>query len=507
MSNTLRKCDIGCVHYRRDSEAAMQKLNVLWITCDEMRWDALPCNGNATTSMPAAERLAMEGMSFSSTFCQMPKCVPSRCSMLTGRYPHVDGFRTLRGRRFAPDFAETGTNDLLALQEETPNIVPIMRDAGYRTCLLGKNHVVEWNLHKKWFDTTPGWQFHKVPDTETREDLQRASYGGVIPDDYPYAEHFDAVTADEAISFFEEASDRPFFALVDISLPHPKYHTFPEMPSAKVPLQEVPKPPVSPVEEVPFVECAIRTSKNLEHLTDDDRRLIRRAYYSMCEFGDRQVARILDALDRLGMAENTLVIYTSDHGDFAGDHNCFEKWDTAFKDSIVRVPLLLRLPGRIPAGGRCDALVELVDLFPTILEAAGLGLPSYAQGRSLWPLIHGHLSGWRSAVLCQGGVERPLTKLAVQPQTPGSDPVKQQVLVDFPEAMARAKMLRTETHKYIHRLSGHHEFYDLVADPHELANLIDEPSEAARIAEFRQQLIDKLIESESTLPEVSKLYA
>ncbi len=483
-------------------------MNVLWITCDEMRWDALPCFGNPITSMPAAERLAAEGAAFDHAFCQMPKCVPSRCSMLTGRYPHVDGFRTLRGRKETPPFAGVDANDMVALHEGTPNIIPLVRDAGFRTCLLGKNHVVEWNLHRKWFDQTPGWDFDKVPLNGTRPDMQRASYGGKAPEDFPFHRHIDAVSADETITFLEQSGGRPFFAMVDMSLPHPVYQTYPNMPAAMLDLEMIPAPPVPPLESAPFVERAIRTSKGLEELTDDDRRTIRRAYYSMCEFADRQVARILEAVDRLNLAEDTLVIYTADHGDFTGDHNCFEKWDTSFLDSIVRVPLLLRWPGRIPAGLRSSALVELIDIFPTILEAAGLPVPSYAQGRSLWPVIDRRPdAALRSSVLCQGGVEDPLIRRAVAPGVPGTDPVKQQVLIDFPAAMARAKMVRTADHKYIHRTTGGHELYDLRNDPDEMVNLADDPACAGLVVEMQQILLQRLIEAESTLPEVNDLYA
>jgi len=196
----------------------------------------------------------------------------------------------------------------------------------------------------------------------------RASYGGNVPPQFPLHRHTDAVTADEAIQFLTSNQHKSFFAMVDMSLPHTCYHTFPSMPAAGIPLQELPAPPLSAVETASSVEQALRKSKDLEHFGDEDRRFIRRAYYTMCEFADRQVLRILETLDALHLAENTLVIYTADHGDFAGDHNCFEKWDTVFSDNLVRVPLLMRLPGNIRPNTRCDAMVELIDLFPTLLE-------------------------------------------------------------------------------------------------------------------------------------------
>lgn len=457
--------------------------------------------------MPAASRLADEGALFPDTFCQMPKCVPSRCSMLTGRYPHVDGFRTLRGKRPFNPSPHCSDNDFFSLTEDVPNLIPMVREAGFRTCLLGKNHVVDWNLHRVWFDKTPSWDFNRVPKTEENPVLLRASYTGDVPADFPLDRHQDAVTAAETIDFIRCADSRPFFALVDMSLPHPGYQTFGTMPVASRDLAELPSPPLIPLAAAPFVEQALRRSKNLESLTDTDRRMILRAYWSMCEFADRQVEKILNALDESGQAENTLVIYTADHGDFAADHNCYEKWDTCFLDGIVRVPFLLRLPGKIPAGWRGDAMVELVDCFPTIVDLLGLPMPAGTQGRSLWPVIEGRETGWRGEVICQGGVESAALSLAASADTPGADPVKQKVLIDTPAAMARAKMVRTKKWKYIHRLEGGHELYDMDTDPHELNNRINDPTCGDVLIDLRNRLLNRLIEAEPCLPEIGRLYA
>ncbi len=482
-------------------------LNILWLTCDEMKSSALPVYGNPFTSMPAVERLAREGVVFENAFCQIPKCVPSRCSMLTGRYPHVDGFRTLRGRTSPPPFDETDINDMVALYENTPNLIPLVREAGYRTCLLGKNHIVEWNLHRKWFDQTPSWDFERVPKLESREDMRRASYEGPVPRDFSLERHFDFVTASEAIDFIRTSNGRPFFGLVDMSLPHPSYHEFPTMPAGGIPLEDIPEAPVARLEDAPFVERCLRESKDLEHLSVDDRRRIIRAYYSMCEFADLQVGRILNALDEEGLAENTLVILTSDHGDFAAEHGCYEKWDTSFYDCITHVPLILRLPGRFPVGRRVRSMVELVDLMPTLCELTGIPVPGYVQGKSLLPVAVGTTDEHREFAFCEGGVEPELAYRAAPAGTSGADPAKQQVLERFPEALFRAKMIRTERFKYIYRITGGCEFYDLQADPHELVNRIDDPLMAEEIRRMKDRLLRHLVESESKMPEIGMCFA
>lgn len=483
----------------------MAHLNVLWITCDEMKASAVSAFGNAFTKMPAAERMAREGAVFEHAFCQMPKCVPSRCSMITGRYPHCDGFRTLMGRTPAPPHPEVKNNSMMCLYEGMPNLVTLLREREYRTCLLGKNHLVDWNLHKKWFDKTPRWKWDKQTYASAPNDrLRRADYAGPIAPEFNYDRHADAMTVEETLEFFEENREQPFFALVDIGKPHPKYEDYAPYPASKLKLDDLPVPPCGPMDRAPSVERQVRTSKNLEDMTPDERRTVLRAYYSMCEFADAQVSKILDALDRMNLAKNTLVIYTADHGDFAGEHNCYEKWDTIFYECIVRVPLLIRLPGVIPAGARFPQLVELIDLAPTILDAMGAEVPRWMHGKSLLSLMQGKTAAHKDAVFCQGGVEADATLRASRPERPS---VKQQVLLDFPEAMGRAKMVRTERFKYVYRLAGDCELYDLQEDPDELRNLAAEPASAKVVAEMRERLLRFMLETETNLPQIETLYA
>jgi choline-sulfatase len=473
-----------------------------------MKASAMSVYGNAFTRLPAAERMAREGTTFNNAFVQMPKCVPSRYSMITGRYPHTDGRRTLTGRtdHITPHPAVTD-NSMFALHEDDPNLVSLLRAEGYRTCLLGKNHLVEWNLHTKWFDQTPSWkQAKKIYEDAPQEGdrLWRADYRGRIVSTLDPNTFDDGVTATETADFFKQCAGRPFLALVDIGKPHPTYETYPHSPAASINLADIPVPPVAPLAEAPSVERCLRTSKDLEQMTDDQRRTVVRAYYSMCEFADAQIGRILDSLDAAGLAENTLVIYGADHGDFAGEHNCYEKWDTSFLECIVRVPLMMRLPGVIPAGRRIDSLVELVDIAPTLLEYQQRPVPRWMHGRSLRPLIDERVTRHRDFVFSSGGVEADALRRIRRPQRVS---VKQKVLLDFPESLARAHMIRTERHKLIYRLAGEHEFYDLQADPRELTNRIDDPACAEIIAELKEKLLRFVIESEPDRPELGELIA
>lgn len=483
-------------------------LNVLWLTCDEMKASAVSVYGHPRTQMPAFERMAREGALFENAFVQMPKCVPSRCSMMTGRYPHTDGFRTLRGRTDLPKHPEVDTNDLVALTEGVPNLVSRLREEGYKTCLLGKNHLVEWNLHKKWFDKTPSWDWDRPKMVEpVSPELRRADYVGRIDPESIDPERFaDAVSAREFGEFLDEQSGYPFFAVVDLGKPHPPYDEYPWYPSADIPLEEIELDPVLPLEEAPSVEQAIRRSKGLEGLSDEDRKKVLRAYWTMCEFADDQVGKILRHLDERGLAENTLVILTADHGDFATERACYEKWDTAFYECITRVPLLMRLPGKIPAGKRFAQLTELVDLLPTTLDFAGYEAGWWVHGRSVGPLIRGETDQHKEAVFCQGGVERPLIERVYEP-TDRPTPVKQQVALDYPVAMLRAKMVRTERWKYVLRLEGDSELYDLKTDPGERRNRIHDPDCQGILGELKDHLLRFMLEYETDRPEVHSLFA
>jgi len=180
-----------------------QPFNILWITTDEMKASAMSVYGNAFTRLPAAERMAREGTTFTNSFVQMPKCVPSRYSMITGRYPHTDGRRTLTGRtdHITPHPA-VKDNSMFGLHEDDPNLVSLLRAGGYRTCLLGKNHLVEWNLHTKWFDQTPSWKWAKkiYEDSPHEGDrLWRADYRGRL------AANLDPDTLDDGVTATEYA--------------------------------------------------------------------------------------------------------------------------------------------------------------------------------------------------------------------------------------------------------------------------------------------------------------
>ena len=484
-----------------------RKLNVLWITCDEMNTKAMSVYGNPLTTMPGAEQMAREGTVFNHAYVQMPKSVPSRVIMVTGRYAHPEGHRTLTGRKYYIPAKDVKKNNDFTLRANEPNIVKMMKDNGYKTCLLGKNHLVDWNLHKKWFDMTSKWdspEWKNRPDAFDKTDdpdLRKMYLIGKTKEDLDYNTLPDSLCVSWTKEFLNKYKDEPFFALVDIGKPHPPYVEYTQMPAYKIPLDQIPAPKVQPLEKVPSVEQCKRKSFDLEHVTDLDRKRIRRAYYSSVEFADSKVKEIIDEVDRLGLKDNTLVIYSADHGDSNGERNCYEKWDTFFYDEITKVPLIMRLPGIMPAGKKIENLVEFVDIVPTIFEMMGVDVPVWVQGKSMLPLIEGKTTEHKDAVFSQGGVEKDAT---LRPNMDIMSP-KQQVVKDFPESMIRSKMIRTDRYKFVYRLEGDNELYDMRKDPDELTNLAYDPDYKDIINELMARMLKFTIEMETNYPIIDKL--
>ncbi len=489
------------------SKEIKNKFNIIWITCDEMNTKAMSIYGNPFTHMPAAEQLANEGTVFNYSYVQMPKSVPSRCSMITGRYPHCEGHRTLMGKEnYEPN--KLVKNWDFTLTEKEPNLVKFLKDRGYKTCLLGKNHLVDWNLHKKWFDYTSQWDSvewknREIPYTnDCSEDMKHADFKGKIKEDYNYDQLDDSLCVNWSKEFLTANQNNPFFALIDIGLPHPPYAEYTKMPSYEIPLESIPVPLSQPIDKVPSVEKCKRTSYNLEHLSDHDRKVIRRSYYTMCEFADSKVKQIIDQLDQLGLKDKTLIIYSADHGDSNGERNCYEKWDTFFYDEITKVPLIMRLPNVIPKAKKVDNLVEFVDIVPSILDILGCDPELWVQGKSFMPLLQGKTKEHKQAVFSMGGVEKEAT---FRPDKEVKTP-KQKVVIDFPQSMIRSKMIRTEKYKYIYRLQGDCELYDMINDKDELHNLAEKTQFLDVINELQQRLLRFTVEQETNYPLIHNLY-
>ncbi len=485
--------------------------NILMICTDQQRWDTLGATGNTFVNTPDIDALYAGGAAVPSAYCQSPVCTPSRASFLTGRYP-----RTTRTRQ--------NGQDIPADERLLPRI---LADAGYACGLAGKlhisachpdvspvyerriddgYHVFHWSHHPAMamsenprgggFARLPNWPLNAYNlwlsekgaryETQAFEGCEHISIG-------PEAEnHQTTFCAEKTIEFLNahKGGDTPWMFSVNFFDPH---HPF-DPPKSYLDrylerLDDIPLPP--------YVEGELDnkpTYQGIDHrgayggnaglpfdkMSDRDHRLVRAAYYAMCDLVSDQVGRIVKALQDSGQREDTLVVFMSDHGELLGDHGIYLKGPFFYEPSI-RVPLVLNWPGVIPPQS-VDGLVELVDLMPTLLEAAGLPEEPGVQGKSLWNgIVAGKGRSQRENVFCEY-----VNAMSWHAQ-------------DRPTILS---MVRNDRNKLIvdHGLNGG-ELYDLKEDPGETNNLWDDADHAQVKSEMLLAMCDRLAFTADPLPE------
>ncbi|HEU5314578.1 MAG TPA: sulfatase-like hydrolase/transferase [Chloroflexota bacterium] len=484
-------------------------MNVLILMGDQHRYDALGCatqgiaphertwlmDGGVRT--PHLDRLAATGTRFHQAIANLPVCVPCRHSFITGLYPHQTGILT--NAHYWPD------------QPPVPTLAHVLRDAGYATAAIGKMHWKHRNAPEHHVPDKRGFEFRAgrgvntdgpvdvivKPRDEERSRRVQAEYaerfgtGGESREGYvgdvspvPAADLPEALLTDEAVRYLQthkRERSAPFCLLVSLVRPHPPNVVPPEY-AHLYPPESVPLPPAVPdgfVEDDPHVRRQIG-ARGWGQMDERELRLSISRYLGNVTYVDDCLGRVLTALDELGYADDTLVVLLSDHGDLLGErrrpgqgggHTKYSLYDAA-----ERVPLIVRWPGLGTGGAVSHAAVELVDLMPTWLDAAGIDAPVYLPGRSLRPLLEGQTPeacGWREATLAEQ-------------YTPATE---------HPEAGGPRGQwaYRERRWKLIERAGARSAFYDLESDPYELENLIDDPSLAAVRERLRQRLLRDVI--------------
>lgn len=420
---------------------AAQHPNVLFVFADQMRGTDMGCAGNGEVQTPNMDRLAAEGTRFSHAFANCPVCTPSRAMLLSSRYP-------LSNRVIAND---------LPLPEDLPTIGAAFRDAGYRTGYIGKWHL-DGVPRDKW--TLPGPRRHGFDDWAAFN----CSHNYFRPNKY-YRDAPEAVMAegyepevqtDLALQFLAKPEVRPFCLFLSWGPPHDPYPMVPERYKAQyAPQQLTLRPNVRPLQP-----ASIRLARNLEP------RQTLADYYAAITALDEQLGRLLDALQAGGLADNTVVVFTSDHGDQLWSHGTMKK-QQPYEESIG-VPLLVRWPDRIPAGRLSDALVSIIDYTPTLLDLAGLpALPS-AQGESRAELLLGRQAQGADAVFLMDITQMDESQVQQLPEWRG---------------------LRTQRYTYVRRQDGADWLlFDNERDPYQLENRIIDSSYAVTRQHLATQL-------------------
>jgi arylsulfatase A-like enzyme len=373
--------------------AAPKRPNLILITPDQMRGDAMGCAGNPIVRTPNLDKLAAAGILFRNAFCQNPVCVPSRVTIYTGRYPHAHGVKD-------NGVPLTGALTLPALQE-------LLAGAGYRTVSVGKMHFwpnwrVPFGFEKRVLVEDKAIGFaddyrlylkekglsELSPDVLWRK-LGREYYSSPLPEE----DHIDSFIGRNAVEIIREKDDRPLFLWVGFPSPHGPVD--PPKPWSEMYRPEemrVPQPEIDDREwetKPPEQKAQLRLRRFFAR--GEKPRFYQRflaSYYGLISLIDKWVGEMVRALRQKGELENTLLIFNSDHGEYAGDHGLIAK-DFSLYESLVHIPFLAHWPAGIGSRGGSEAFVENVDLLPTFLDYAGVKLPWGAQGYSLRPLFEG----------------------------------------------------------------------------------------------------------------------
>jgi choline-sulfatase len=363
-----------------------QRPNILIFLPDEQSVHALGCYGNRTVHSPNVDALAAQGVTLDAAYCNYPLCVPSRLSLLSGKHPHrIDAW-----------------DNRSVLDPAARTFARHLGDAGYVTCLIGKMHFAG-EEQRYGFDLRPygdllGWS-HQPDPPETARDLSRIAAG---PSAIPIDQTQEEIVNREAIAFLrrhgEQGGDRPFLLVLGYNRPH-----FPLRPPRRWWDRywpqgfDLPSVPEGHVDQLhPWVQ-AIRHRSDGEGFTGEQTARARAGYYGCVSYVDEKVGEILRELDDLALTQTTLVVFTSDHGEMMGAHDMWGK--RTFYEGSVRVPFIVRWPGSLPAGARVDAPVELVDLYPTLCQAAGIDAPRGLDGDTLLPLLAGGSTSWRDVAV------------------------------------------------------------------------------------------------------------
>ena len=459
-----------CGAFCRPSGAA-ERPNVLFLISDDLN-NFLGCYDDPLARTPHLDRLAARGVRFEHAYCTFPLCGPSRNSMLTGLYPNSTGIVANQQifRQSIPD---------------QPSMPQAFRLAGYFAARIGKlyHHGVPGSIGTDGHDDPASWELKLNPAGVDRlEELPRTfslkpgQFGGTLSwyasprgDEH----HTDAILAENAQWVLERCAqrkDRPFFLAVGFFRPHtpyiaPKDPYFGYYLEKKMPLVEGMQEDQT---DIPAAGLASAHPEQ-ETMTDDQRRQCIQAYYASISFMDAQVGRVVDALDRLGLAENTIIVFTSDHGYHMGEHGLWQKM-SLFEES-ARIPLLVVAPGAA-AGGVVEAPISHVDLFPTLAELCGIEPPANLQGQSLAPMLRDPSVAGRGWAITQVSRRRGGGK-------------KSGVSNNF-----YGYSLRTPRWRYTEWDEGRHgrELYDHDDDPRELANLADDSQHSGAVEQLSQQL-------------------
>lgn len=413
--------------------------NIVCVVGEGLRWDELSSTGNKLIETPNMDRIGSEGCTFRNAFVVNALCLPSRATMLTGMYSHTTGAVSNVEGTIPARF--TLVSDLL-------------QKAGYETAFIGKSHVAGALMDHYWdyyFGFVGQADYYRPKITEG----VRGKYGAEKLYEGGYV---DTLLTDKAVGWLKQARTKPFCLFLWFYAPHAPFYRPKDLVNDLNGVA-IPKPAsfdenltgyagkphavADADDKIGYSEVFSDDPRSLEELVKD--------HYVGVEDNDRNVGAVWKELERQNIAQDTAMLLSSDHGFFLGEHHLYDK--RLMYEPSIRVPMMLRYPGRVKAGTKLDEMVLNLDMAPTLLDVAGLAAPSEMQGRSLLPLAEGKAVPWRKDWLYE------------YYEYPGFENVRP------------CRGVRTERYKFIHFFVPPEEFelYDLKTDPDEMHNLYGKP--------------------------------
>ena len=462
---------------------------ILLITSDQQRIDTLGVYGSKTATSPHLDRLASEGTVFERAYCNNPVCIPSRSCIATGRYAHQHGV----------EYMEDAVDNTPGLPPWEKTFMERLQEKGIRTGAFGKMHL--YPLPPKGFDEMkltggqgarwevsdgsplgPGplgreyaeWLEKKRPGAyeliyKQRRSEEYKKYKSAVTSVLKFEEYIDTWTAGNTIEYFRRHKDSkvPVFAWCGFCNPHTPF-------DAPKPYDTMYDPGKIDLPETFKLDLSDRPSFYSERqkiasggITPELLKRMKAYYLGLCTMIDDLSGRIFESLKDIGIWDETLVIFTTDHGELLGDYGLFNK--NSFFEPVIKVPLLVKPAGKKPKCRKASGLCELIDIAPTMLDYAGIKKPAGMPAESLRPAIEGGTAG------------------------------KELILSEYMEGdrKRRGKCIRTESYKYIFWLPGNEEeLYDLEKDPEERKNLSCSAGSSGIISEMRVKMLAKLCASE-----------
>ncbi len=449
------------------AEEPRKPYNVLFIISDDLTATALGCYGNKACRTPHIDRLASEGTRFSRAYCQATICGPSRASMLFGYYPvatKATGYTSGR-KEVGPD-KDSWPQHFRKNGYHSARISKVFHMGVPTDIAPGKDGADDPNSWDEAFNS-PGPESKAPGIGETLQNnpggLKKGAAGGnrfsVVEADGDDLVHSDGKTAQKAVELIYQYKDmdKPFFLAVGFVRPHVPL-VAPRKYFAPYAFDEMVLPPKIPGDwdDIPKNPGNRRTSESLQMDIPQQKKLIR-AYYASVSYMDALTGKVVKALEKSGQRDNTIVIFTSDHGYHLGEHDLWSK--VSIHEESAQVPLIICVPGKQPAV--CNSLVELLDLYPTVSTLCGLQVPGNVQGRNISVMLDDPKVKVRDAILCSG----------------------------------KGRLYREDRWALLD-YGRNGELYDMVNDPKQYNNLFGEPDYAQILANLKVKLKAKLNEVE-----------